>query len=553
MAGGVITIVSPQTKFTDSATPRTPRAGRIHYTKFSFHASGTFHVFKPLFLTSEADVGIKDVNWTSANGVGFQVKTGPDMRWRRTLAGQNDGIFIHRDYTAIDHDTTHEVMIVERESLGCFGLWKESGVWRIKVIDDWDMDYICRLGAANSGSTAYGIIDRLTSAETNWIPSPLIDLVAPIAVGTTLQQTGNSDVIVTARINLTDGTGAGLIVRGTDANNCWKIRFESGGNTVQIIERVAGVDTTRSTSTLSAAPDAEQILAATNYNVTAIADGTGLRCWIAGTLSAHQSYDDYTIGTSSNAMHGAFTEGAGSTIDRLQCYALTQSPPELIMTYPIMAASATTNFSADQTSHVINLPTGISSGDRLLLWFAKDGITGTVTTPTDWTLEGSASTSAADFAYLFSKIATGSEGATVTITSSISESSSAIAMRFTGVNSIQSVVDDEPTSGNGSFLTTTALTPNTVAHAIRVAFYELLGTRTVTWNQPGIDGSLTATADGTATTCYCAAQYAKISADTGAAVQGLGAQQSAATAYRRANVLLYGTAASNGVSPVLGG
>lgn len=98
---------------------------------------------------------------------------------------------------------------------------------------------------------------------------------------------------------------------------------------------------------------------------------------------------------------------------------------------PVIEGVAVTYFSANQTTHTVNLPAGIASGDLLLLWFNKDGGTGTITTPSGWAIAISTIT-ATDQSILFSKTASGSEGTTVSVTTSISESSTCIAYRISG-------------------------------------------------------------------------------------------------------------------------
>jgi hypothetical protein len=98
---------------------------------------------------------------------------------------------------------------------------------------------------------------------------------------------------------------------------------------------------------------------------------------------------------------------------------------------PVVEGVAVTHFSANQTTHTVNLPSGIASGDLLLLWFSKDGTSGTITTPSGWSIAISTIT-ATDQSILFSKTASGSEDTTVSVTTSISESSTCIAYRISG-------------------------------------------------------------------------------------------------------------------------
>lgn len=102
---------------------------------------------------------------------------------------------------------------------------------------------------------------------------------------------------------------------------------------------------------------------------------------------------------------------------------------------PVLQGVAVTHYSANQTTHTVNLPAGITSGDTLLVFFSKDGSTGTITTPSGWSIAVSTIT-ATDQSILFSKTASGSEGTTLSVTTSASESSTSIAYRISAVTEV---------------------------------------------------------------------------------------------------------------------
>jgi hypothetical protein len=95
-----------------------------------------------------------------------------------------------------------------------------------------------------------------------------------------------------------------------------------------------------------------------------------------------------------------------------------------------------TSTSAAGTSHTVSLPANISSGDLLLVFFATDGDN----TVTDWDgfteLVSESNGTAAFFAIAY-KYATGSEGASITVTTSVSEPGSHASYRITGHDSGQ--------------------------------------------------------------------------------------------------------------------
>jgi hypothetical protein len=96
-----------------------------------------------------------------------------------------------------------------------------------------------------------------------------------------------------------------------------------------------------------------------------------------------------------------------------------------------IAASATwnTNITAT-TSFSVTLPSGIASGDLLLMFIGVDGSTKGLT-HTGWTELGY-STADSEQRYILGRIADGSEGATASFTNSVSESAGANTYRITG-------------------------------------------------------------------------------------------------------------------------
>lgn len=93
------------------------------------------------------------------------------------------------------------------------------------------------------------------------------------------------------------------------------------------------------------------------------------------------------------------------------------------MAFPTVAASSSGNSGGKRTSHTITLPAGIAAGNVLVLFFYANGaVAGS--TPAGWT--------AAVAGRLFWRLATGSEGSTLTITTASSVGSAFAAYRLTG-------------------------------------------------------------------------------------------------------------------------
>lgn len=119
------------------------------------------------------------------------------------------------------------------------------------------------------------------------------------------------------------------------------------------------------------------------------------------------------------------------------------------MAFPIVASTNTSNQTAG-TTHTVNLPASISAGNLLIVFFVNEDDT-TVTTPAGWSLlkamlETGAATNKMS---IFYKVASGSEGATLSVTTSSSRVSSHISYRITGyANTPQVSTGATSTTGN---------------------------------------------------------------------------------------------------------
>jgi len=106
--------------------------------------------------------------------------------------------------------------------------------------------------------------------------------------------------------------------------------------------------------------------------------------------------------------------------------------------FPQVAAVNGGNNNSNATSHTVNLPSGIASGDLLLVFFASDG-SPTITFPnegTDWIqLFETARGTAVKFSACY-RIANGTEGNTITVTTSASERTAHTSYRITGYSGI---------------------------------------------------------------------------------------------------------------------
>jgi hypothetical protein len=95
--------------------------------------------------------------------------------------------------------------------------------------------------------------------------------------------------------------------------------------------------------------------------------------------------------------------------------------------YPVIENTATYQTNSEITNHSVTLPTGITSGDLLLMVFRAGG-TQTATTPSGWSLLDSRSSHGVT--YVWYRTADGSEGSTVTVTTGGNIRASAITYRI---------------------------------------------------------------------------------------------------------------------------
>lgn len=101
-------------------------------------------------------------------------------------------------------------------------------------------------------------------------------------------------------------------------------------------------------------------------------------------------------------------------------------------TFPTVAATNTSTTSPASTSHTLNLPTGIASGDLLIAIFAVNN-NPTVTWPTGWTqVVAKAGIGSSYRTEIRCRTADGTEGASISLTTSTSQTSAHGSYRITG-------------------------------------------------------------------------------------------------------------------------
>src|SRR3989304_2658039 len=104
------------------------------------------------------------------------------------------------------------------------------------------------------------------------------------------------------------------------------------------------------------------------------------------------------------------------------------------MAFPVVGARALTEVEG-ATSHLVNLPTGIVSGHLLIVVIGFNRNPVTITWPAGWTNIEEANWASNVLYSARYRVADGTEGATITITSGSAEDSAAVAWRITGHSS----------------------------------------------------------------------------------------------------------------------
>lgn len=129
---------------------------------------------------------------------------------------------------------------------------------------------------------------------------------------------------------------------------------------------------------------------------------------------------------------------------------------------PVVNGSAVTN-NGNATSQAANLPSGIVAGELLLLFCEVDSSATSINVPAGWTSLYNV-TSGSNRQRAFYKTATGSEGATVTITIGTASFFAAIALRIGGANLT-------PEAGTAAAATSTSADPPSLSFAGGVDAY----------------------------------------------------------------------------------
>jgi len=365
ISGGKFNLNSATGWVFDAAAARSRLAGRIHYCAFNSAAAGSF---------TETRCGLVDdsgtIYWATSIG-------GPTIKASESPGSlrSDDAYLTGRGYTwkaTLALSTLYEWCLIERPT-GSFSLMRVSGGdWRFISFEK-HSNLAGKIAFYATGGQAVSSLNRLCTANTSFIPTPLIQhafasvtgpsdgagqsetggsgVAATTAgsvtiSGSTLQmsadgtgsvvfETGVTEVAVAADFTVYDGSPCGLVLRYQDASNYLFVRLNSTANTIALVEVVGGSETTL-VSMDSITGDSFDLANAASVMLQAHIDGNLIRAfYYQGSL--HRTYIEWTSTRFASATKaGVFvSKGAGvnsAKASNLVVFAQVQVVPEMVNT-----------------------------------------------------------------------------------------------------------------------------------------------------------------------------------------------------------------------------
>ena len=178
-------------------------------------------------------------------------------------------------------------------------------------------------------------------------------------------------------------------------------------------------------------------------------------------------------------------------------------------TFPVVAAS-NTGEDFGSVDHDVDLPSGISSGDLLMLFIACRNSTLSITTPSGWTIIGATFTSGGESSGhsrsgVYYRVANGSETSPIVVTTSGVTPCAYVTKRITGQHAATAPEGGTPSSGSSATPDPPNLAPSWGAEdTLWMTMYGLMDSVT-TSIYPYADGNVTTatTAGSNVTIGYC--------------------------------------------------
>lgn len=280
-AAGVGTVTDPS--ISDAA--RTRAAGLAMFAKYTPVSGDSVEIGFAASANDRAIIG----GWRCSSSDLLNIWTGTGSTGITTGLTYADGV--------------EETLALVLRSNGYLPLRKVAGVWTLAYVE-----------SAGNMATLYPGFSNMTQAATLDtfrvcdLPAPFDTdyglatdrLAGAVSQGATF--THEANCVIEWTQTSAPATGSVIVtIRGVDANNYWSIQTLTNGN-LALVERVAGVDTTRANIAAGVAA---------GHRIVAVADGTTIRGYSNNVLR-------FTYSSASNfstATIGEFLSGGGTISD----------------------------------------------------------------------------------------------------------------------------------------------------------------------------------------------------------------------------------------------
>ncbi len=238
--------------------------------------------------------------WSRSAGIVAPNSAGTSDHALRQNAG-NPQIYINGT-AGPAHNVVMTAGAIVLRAAGAFYLYQLSGVWSLEWVDN--AQNTATLYAEFSNFNGVGAIQDFTVADIggNWATAyglATSRIAVTIADDTT---TMTADGLIEHTITAATGITQELIVRRTDDSNCWIVRMDQTGSTCALIEKNAGVETSRSSV-------AQTWTNGTGYRIVAYCVGNAIDVYVASVIKA-----TYTSATFNNTATGVKVSRAGTDL-----------------------------------------------------------------------------------------------------------------------------------------------------------------------------------------------------------------------------------------------
>lgn len=313
--GGPLTVV-------DASNVMSQSGGTLRIAGTLAAANG---VFGPSFARTAGRAFIVDsVDRTSPNNirVGWDTVVTQNapwgIRWNANTidvwVGSAGGGVMAGMYTAASSSSRVSTFVIQRGTGALLIAQEGSTNTLLWVWPDGATALVPRIVSTGAAHTAQFDNFRVLDLPAPWNTDEGIATarIASNSAGNTISHT--ADAWIEQTLTAATGVDKDLYVRWTDDNNCWIVRQNQGGSTVKLIEKVAGVETSRGSV-------ATTYNNGTAYRHIAICEGSVIKVYVDTTLKITYS--------SASFQATATTAKAQSAGTELKSYPRTPSLPNV--------------------------------------------------------------------------------------------------------------------------------------------------------------------------------------------------------------------------------